>query len=312
MPTPTNPLGVKGAGEAGTVGSLSAGVNAIVDALSVLGIRHIDTPCTPYRVWQAIEAAKRGQDALVSRNRHRGAIGEHHARTERDAGTGIMAAHDRRHVVAAGVEARDRRAAGRQHAAVGVGLEPDARCRACWDRPPSRRYGGVSIGPTHGFGGWLGSPLWRSKSVEPLPKSSSTPVSAARLLRATLSRRPAASTLIFVASASSVSRLDQIAARDQLAPASPPGRHAAEAVALDEGAVADQPGRNGRHRLVRAVHADDELVVGHRLIDEAPARGVDRDQAGLGAVERQMRIGAAPAREPSRFPTPASRTPASA
>ena len=60
VPTPTNPLGVKGAGEAGTVGSLSAGVNAIVDALSVLGIRHIDTPCTPYRVWQAIQAAKRG------------------------------------------------------------------------------------------------------------------------------------------------------------------------------------------------------------------------------------------------------------
>jgi carbon-monoxide dehydrogenase large subunit len=59
VPTPTNPLGVKGAGEAGTVGSLSAGVNAIVDALSVLGIRHIDTPCTPYRVWQAIQAAKR-------------------------------------------------------------------------------------------------------------------------------------------------------------------------------------------------------------------------------------------------------------
>src|SRR6185437_1281803 len=58
VPTPTNPLGVKGAGEAGTVGSLSAGVNAIVDALSVYGIRHIDTPCTPYRVWQAIEDAK--------------------------------------------------------------------------------------------------------------------------------------------------------------------------------------------------------------------------------------------------------------
>jgi carbon-monoxide dehydrogenase large subunit len=59
VPTPTNPLGVKGAGEAGTVGSLSAGVNAIVDALSVLGVRHIDTPCTPYRVWQAIREAKR-------------------------------------------------------------------------------------------------------------------------------------------------------------------------------------------------------------------------------------------------------------
>jgi carbon-monoxide dehydrogenase large subunit len=58
VPTPTNPLGVKGAGEAGTVGSLSAGVNAIVDALSVLGIRHIDTPCTPYRVWQAIANAR--------------------------------------------------------------------------------------------------------------------------------------------------------------------------------------------------------------------------------------------------------------
>jgi aerobic carbon-monoxide dehydrogenase large subunit len=59
VPTPTNPLGVKGAGEAGTVGSLSAGVNAIVDALSVYGIRHIDTPCTPYRVWRAIEKAKK-------------------------------------------------------------------------------------------------------------------------------------------------------------------------------------------------------------------------------------------------------------
>jgi carbon-monoxide dehydrogenase large subunit len=58
VPTPTNPLGVKGAGEAGTVGSLSAGVNAIVDALSVLDISHIDTPCTPYRVWQAIEQAR--------------------------------------------------------------------------------------------------------------------------------------------------------------------------------------------------------------------------------------------------------------
>src|ERR1700691_6759917 len=58
VPTPTNPLGVKGAGEAGTGGSLSAGVNAIVDALSVLGIRHIDTPCTPYRVWQGIERAR--------------------------------------------------------------------------------------------------------------------------------------------------------------------------------------------------------------------------------------------------------------
>jgi carbon-monoxide dehydrogenase large subunit len=57
VPTPTNPLGVKGAGEAGTVGALSAGLNAIVDALSVYGIRHIDTPATPLKVWQAIQAA---------------------------------------------------------------------------------------------------------------------------------------------------------------------------------------------------------------------------------------------------------------
>jgi carbon-monoxide dehydrogenase large subunit len=58
VPTTTNPLGVKGAGEAGTVGSLSAGVNAIVDALSPYGVKHIDTPCTPYRVWQTIRRAK--------------------------------------------------------------------------------------------------------------------------------------------------------------------------------------------------------------------------------------------------------------
>src|SRR5690606_8377832 len=58
VPTKTNPLGVKGAGESGTVGSLSAGVNAIVDALSAYGVRHIDTPCTPFRVWRAVEAAK--------------------------------------------------------------------------------------------------------------------------------------------------------------------------------------------------------------------------------------------------------------
>ena len=54
VPTLTNPLGVKGAGEAGCVGALPAVANAVVDALSVLGIRHIDMPVTPQRVWQAI------------------------------------------------------------------------------------------------------------------------------------------------------------------------------------------------------------------------------------------------------------------
>jgi carbon-monoxide dehydrogenase large subunit len=68
VPTSTNPLGVKGAGEAGTVGALSAGVNAIVDAVSVHGVRHIDTPCTPYRVWRAIQTAKGG---AAEKARHR-------------------------------------------------------------------------------------------------------------------------------------------------------------------------------------------------------------------------------------------------
>jgi carbon-monoxide dehydrogenase large subunit len=54
VPTRTNPLGVKGAGEAGCVGALPAVVNAVVDALSVLGIRHIDMPATPERIWRAM------------------------------------------------------------------------------------------------------------------------------------------------------------------------------------------------------------------------------------------------------------------
>jgi len=58
VPTPTNPLGVKGAGEAGTVGALPVVINAIVDALSPLGVKHIDMPATPQRVWVAIRDAK--------------------------------------------------------------------------------------------------------------------------------------------------------------------------------------------------------------------------------------------------------------
>jgi carbon-monoxide dehydrogenase large subunit len=52
--TPTNPMGVKGAGEAGTIASTPAVANAVVDALSHLGIKHIDMPLTPERVWRAI------------------------------------------------------------------------------------------------------------------------------------------------------------------------------------------------------------------------------------------------------------------
>jgi aerobic carbon-monoxide dehydrogenase large subunit len=58
VPTKTNPLGVKGAGEAGNVGALAAIMNAVVDALSPLGIAHIDMPATPEKVWQAIRRAK--------------------------------------------------------------------------------------------------------------------------------------------------------------------------------------------------------------------------------------------------------------
>jgi len=54
VPTASNPLGVKGAGEAGTVGALPVLINAVVDALRPLGITHIEMPATPERVWSAI------------------------------------------------------------------------------------------------------------------------------------------------------------------------------------------------------------------------------------------------------------------
>jgi carbon-monoxide dehydrogenase large subunit len=55
VPTKTNPLGVKGVGEAGCVGALPAVVNALVDALSEFGVRHIEMPATPERVWRAMQ-----------------------------------------------------------------------------------------------------------------------------------------------------------------------------------------------------------------------------------------------------------------
>jgi carbon-monoxide dehydrogenase large subunit len=58
VPTKTNPLGVKGAGEAGSVGAMPAVANAIVDALSELGVRHIAMPATPEVVWRAIRGAR--------------------------------------------------------------------------------------------------------------------------------------------------------------------------------------------------------------------------------------------------------------
>ena len=58
VPTKVNPLGAKGVGEAGTVGALSAGMNAVNDALARLSVRHLDMPATPERVWRAIQEAR--------------------------------------------------------------------------------------------------------------------------------------------------------------------------------------------------------------------------------------------------------------
>ena len=58
VPTKSNPLGAKGCGEAGTSGGLPAVANAVVNALSEYGIRHLEMPMTPARIWQAIEKAK--------------------------------------------------------------------------------------------------------------------------------------------------------------------------------------------------------------------------------------------------------------
>ena len=58
-PSPVNPLGVKGVGEAGTIGCSPAAVNSVVDALSPLGVRHIDMPMTPEKIWNLIQAGGR-------------------------------------------------------------------------------------------------------------------------------------------------------------------------------------------------------------------------------------------------------------
>ncbi|MGH7915901.1 MAG: xanthine dehydrogenase family protein molybdopterin-binding subunit, partial [Candidatus Binataceae bacterium] len=58
-PSPLNPLGVKGVGEAGTIGSTPCIVNAVLDALAPLGIRHLDMPLKPEKLWRAIKDAPR-------------------------------------------------------------------------------------------------------------------------------------------------------------------------------------------------------------------------------------------------------------
>jgi carbon-monoxide dehydrogenase large subunit len=60
METPTfaNPLGAKGVGESGTIGAIPAVYNAVIDALGHLGVRHLETPLTPEKVWHAVAAAR--------------------------------------------------------------------------------------------------------------------------------------------------------------------------------------------------------------------------------------------------------------
>ncbi len=60
-PSPVNPLGVKGVGEAGSIASTAAVANAVIDALSPLGIRHLDMPYTAQKVWHAIQTANGGE-----------------------------------------------------------------------------------------------------------------------------------------------------------------------------------------------------------------------------------------------------------
>jgi carbon-monoxide dehydrogenase large subunit len=57
-PSPRTPLGLKGVGEAGTIGSVPAIANAVMDALAPLGIRHLDLPLTPHKLWRAIREAE--------------------------------------------------------------------------------------------------------------------------------------------------------------------------------------------------------------------------------------------------------------
>jgi carbon-monoxide dehydrogenase large subunit len=58
IPCATNPLGIKGVGESGTIGAPPALMNAVLDALRPLGVKHMDMPATPFHVWQAIEGAR--------------------------------------------------------------------------------------------------------------------------------------------------------------------------------------------------------------------------------------------------------------
>jgi carbon-monoxide dehydrogenase large subunit len=75
-PSPSNPLGVKGVGEAGTIGAPPAVINSIIDALSPFGVKHIDMPALPMRVWNAIQDA---QDQNAASGEYDAALGSREA-----------------------------------------------------------------------------------------------------------------------------------------------------------------------------------------------------------------------------------------
>jgi carbon-monoxide dehydrogenase large subunit len=73
-PATTNPLGVKGVGEAGTIASTPAVVNAVLDAVRHLGVTDIQMPCSPQRVWRAVQSA-RGAVKPISEHKTESAAG---------------------------------------------------------------------------------------------------------------------------------------------------------------------------------------------------------------------------------------------
>ena len=138
VPAKTNPLGVKGCGEAGCAGSLTSIMNAVVDALSEYGIKHIDMPASPARVWQAIQDAKQEEAMTVSTDL---AFAARRSGDIRLIGS-VSLAHCRQPLLHAGAAAAVRRGAGRvrrelHRARARASRYSTARRRCCKHRPDS-------------------------------------------------------------------------------------------------------------------------------------------------------------------------------
>ncbi|MBT4515812.1 MAG: hypothetical protein HOC77_12080, partial [Chloroflexi bacterium] len=71
-PSPSNPIGVKGAGEAGTIAASPAVMNAVIDAIAHLGVKHMDMPATSEKVWRAMQDAKEARRAERAAARSQG------------------------------------------------------------------------------------------------------------------------------------------------------------------------------------------------------------------------------------------------